>query len=375
MLLHGRTLLAVFSLLLTVAPEAFAQRTVTAAAGDPAARQLAALRVDSSALRLPPDAAVTHGARTIAAGSQIDGPVATSGGPLDVYGTVLGDAIAVGGDVVVHQGGRVTGNALSAFGHVRLAGGSVDGDARELGGEIGSPPAPAVARARTATTLGALKLAFGCLGFLLLTGIGTLVLAHDCLDGVVGTLEHRFARSFWTGVAAQCALLPALLVLVVGLAITLVGILLIPFGIVAFGIAVAGLLTLGFLAAALVTGRSLLRPSTRATLSPRGATLRALVVGVVVYSVLWLLAAALTRYPAASGSVAVLAFLVSWVGTTAGFGAALLSRAGTRSTADLVAPPMFTPVAAPAAWQTPTPIAGVAAARRPSVGVTSGSPP
>ena len=360
-------------LLAAAAPVARAQRA--ASASDTPAQQIAALRADSNAFRLPPDAEITRGARSVPAGTQVSGPIATSGGPLDVYGTVTGDAIAVGGDVVVHAGGRVTGNALSAFGHVRLDGGSIDGERRELGGSVGAPPEPAVARARTATTFGALKLAFGWLGFLLLTGIGTLVLAHDYLDGVVGTLERRFARSFWTGVAAQLAILPALLVLVLALTLTIVGILLIPFGIVAFAIAVAGLLTLGFLAAAQVTGRSLLRPSTHAALSPRGATLRALIVGVVAYFVLWVVAALLTRYPAASAAVAVLALLVSWVGTTAGFGAALLSRAGTQTAGGELAPAAAAPIAPPPAWQTPTPITGVAAARRPSASATIGGAP
>ena len=70
---------------------------------------------------------------------------------------------------------------------------------------------------------------------------------------------------------------PALLVLVVGLAITVLGVLLIPFAIVAYVIAAAGLVTLGFLAVARLTGGAL--ASDRGTTSPRGVHLRALVIG------------------------------------------------------------------------------------------------
>jgi hypothetical protein len=265
----------------------------------------------------------------------------------------------------------VRGSALAAFGRVRLDGGTVLGDMRELDGRVGGVPARAAARTHVATTAGSVKLALGWFAFLLLTGIGTLVLANDYLDGVVDALEHRFTRSFWIGVAGQLALLPALLALVTVLAITIVGILLIPFGVVAFGIAAAGVLMLGFLAAAQVTGRSLLRPRSAMALSPRGAALRAMVVGVSAYFVLWLLAALLTRYPAASAAVAVFAFIVTWVAMTAGFGAALLSRAGTRAPVAPVA--AIAPPTAPPAGQTPTPLTGVAAVRRPVAASAGGS--
>ena len=55
----------------------------------------------------------------------------------------------------------------------------------------------------------------------------------------------------------RCMLLPGLVVFVVALAITVIGVLLIPFAIVAYVIAAAGLVTLGFLAVARLTGGGL----------------------------------------------------------------------------------------------------------------------
>src|SRR6185295_899474 len=198
---------------------------------------------------------IAMGGRSIAAGSQITGPVAVAGGPLHVFGTINGDAIAVGSDVVVHPGGRVMGNAVSALGTVKLLGGTVDGEMRQLGGALGSVP-KAVAEVKTParSTRDALALSSSWLVILVLMGIGVLVFAGDYLDGVVESLEGRFGRSFWAGIAAQLALAPVLALLIVALAVTILGILLIPFAIVAFVLAVAGLLTLGFLAIARITG-------------------------------------------------------------------------------------------------------------------------
>lgn len=56
-------------------------------------------------------------------------PKATSfGAPLHVYGTVRGDAVAFGGDVVVMKSGKVTGDAVSIGGEVH-----VEEDGRVLG--------------------------------------------------------------------------------------------------------------------------------------------------------------------------------------------------------------------------------------------------
>ena len=353
-------------------PRPAASATSRPATGDTAAVALIErVRADPNALSLPPADDFTVGNRVVPADAVEAGTVAVARGDLDVFGIVQGNAIAVDGDVVVHPGGRVRGDALAALGRVRAEGGIVDGEMRTLAGPVGPVVGRAAVSAATASpaaaTYLALKISLGWMVLLSFIGIGVLLFAERYLEGVVETVEHAFSRAFWAGVVGQIALLPALLVLIVALAITIVGILLIPFGVVAFWIAAAGLTTIGFVALAQVTGRALLRGRARATLTERGAALRALITGIILYTGLWVLAAAFAWSPIIGGVLRGIAFAVCWVAATAGFGAALLSRAGTRRATAAPAPagrPL--PPQQQVDWQTPTPIGGVVAARRPT---------
>lgn len=324
---------------------------------------VAQVRQDQTALPLPPADSIRTGGLVVPAGSTV-GRVAVYGGTLEVLGTVSGDAIAIDGQVVVRPGGRVMGNAFVAKGQILVdSGGRIDGEMRTIGGDIGAFPEIAAAEsvARPRTTLGALQLVFAWFAVILVLGIGVLVMAGEYLDGVLDTLERSVARSLLVGFGAQLAIVPALVVLVVALAITVVGILLIPFAIVAYAIAVAGLVSLGFLAAARLTGHAATR---RHAATERGTALKALLIGVTAYLALWFLAAAFTWQPVLAGVLRGLAFAVTWVVATAGFGATILSRAGARrATAPVARRPM---PADDFAWQTPTPVTGVAAARRPT---------
>lgn len=320
-------------------------------------------RRDPEAVRLPADDEIAMGGHTVAAGTSVEGPIAVAGGPLHVLGTVNGDAIAIGGDIVVHPGGQITGNAVTALGRVTLQGGRVGGEIKRLSGAIGPVSAPAAVReSPVEATRHAVALSASWLVILVLIGIGVLVFASSKLEGVTESLEGRFGRSFWAGVATQLALAPVLALIVVALAVTVIGILLIPFAIVAFVLAVAGLITLGFLAVARITGESV-APSTTHRYHPRGANLRALVIGVTLYMGLWVVASAFAWAPVVEMILRTIAVAITWVAATVGLGAAVLSRGGTRRPTDVLA------AAAPVndlPWQTPTPVTGVAAARRPT---------
>ena len=308
---------------------------------------------------------VRFGGRTIAAGDTVTGPVVVVAGDLRVLGTIVGTAITVAGDIIVPAGGRITGDAVAALGSVRPEGGSVGGHMRAYAGTFGSAfgAANAPPRSRQSTT-GALSLAFGWLVVMLLIGLGVLVFAASYLDGVRDVVEQSFLRSLLVGIAAEIALLPALVLLLIGLCLTLVGILLVPFAIVAYIIAVAGLLTLGFLAVAGVTGGSL-RPVSGRLPNVRGAELQALVTGIVLYLGMWIVAALFQWSPVLSGVLRGLALAITYVAATTGLGAAVLSRGGTRrdAAARAVGGDM-------AVWQTPTPVSGVVAARRPTPAVS-----
>ena len=305
---------------------------------------------------------LTLGGRVIPVGSTIQGPVVVAGGNLDVRGTVEGTAIAIAGDVVIRQGGRVSGDAVAAFGDVKNAG-EVGGTIRSLTGTFGASVRSLVGADGTPVEpRSPLKLALGWLAVMMLIGFGVLIFASPYLEGVVDVLGQSFWRSFVMGLIGELGVVPVIALVSVALAITVIGVLLIPFAVVALVLGVAGLATLGFVAVARLTGDGLGGASV-ARLSSRGSALRGVVVGLAVYMGLWLVAALLADAPVAGTVMRLLALVVTFVAVTAGFGAALLSRGGTKRDAAVVAAP------APAmdtGWQTPTPVAGIIAARRPA---------
>lgn len=307
---------------------------------------------------------IRMGGRVVAAGSLETGHATAAGGDLVVLGTVAGDAVAIDGDVVVKDSGVVRGNAWAVRGRVRVEGkGRVDGEMRALGGAVDVRRPEAAPLTPAAATRRALGISAGWLAVIAIIGLGVLLFATPYLERVTEALEIDFARSFWLGLVGQLALLPALVLLVIALAITVLGILLIPFAVVAYALAAAGVVTLGFLAVAQVAGQSLLGRAAEA-LSARGAALRALMLGILLFMSLWLLAAAFTWLPFMGAVLRYVAVVVTWVAATVGLGAVIRSRGGTRAAATPTPAPE--PVLPELSWQTPTPVTGIVAARRPT---------
>lgn len=317
-------------------------------------------RNNSMVPKLPSSDAVTTGDLTIEAGRTVTGPVVVFEGTLTVLGRVNGDAVSLGGDVVIGPTGQVTGNAVAVEGNVRRDGGTVDGDVRALSGVLTDEAVEPTEAAEPRSTASDVKLALSWLGVLLLIGVGILVFAQPYLEGVVDTLETRFWRSFLVGIVGELAAIPVLLLMLVALCITVIGILLIPFAVVAYVLALAGLLTLGFVAIARLTGGALGSDAVR-RLSARGSALRGVVIGTLILLGMWIVAAALSGVPVVGSLLRAVAVTVTFVAVTAGLGATILSRAGTRAIEATAAKPVE-----PAVWQTPTPVTGVAAARRPA---------
>lgn len=328
------------------------------------AGRLDALRIGADSSLVPGAAQFSFGDRTIAASTSVVGPVAVAAGTTHVRGTVNGDVFVYDGDLVVHAGGAVLGNAVAVNGRVLLDGGRVTGDLRSLHGDLtaGSTVKPAEAPTATATALDQLLLVAGWLGVMVIIGIGVLVLASSNLDASADVLERDFGRALLTGIAGQLALLPALALLLVGLVLTVLGVLLIPFAIVAYVLAAAGLVTLGYLAVARVVGRSFLGDDVVSERARRASALKALIVGLVVMMIPWIAASLLGWAPMAGLIARVVAIAVTWVAASAGLGAALLSRGGVHR----MAAPAAQRAMAAASWATPTPVAGVVAARRQS---------
>jgi hypothetical protein len=355
-----RPVLCVLALLGAAAHRAHAQRNVPPGAADALHRDILRSARDPLAVKLPPADSFQLGGRTIAAGETYRGRAASAYGDLVVNGTVNGDANAVDGDIVVQKGGHITGDALAIRGRVRQEGGLVDGEIRTLSSLV-TEDRSAFQPTGAARTKRAVLIVGSVLAVALLIGLGVLLFAGDNLAGVVATLETSFGKSFLVGIAGELALAPVLIVGLVGLAITIIGILLIPFAAVAYVLAAAGLFTLGFLAIARVTGNSLTRKN--ASRGERQVSLRALTMGVLVYFAIWLVAAGFSSTPLAGPILRIVAAIITWVACTAGAGAVILSRGGTRREAHVVAKPE---VEDSRSWETPTPVSGVVAARRPT---------
>jgi hypothetical protein len=308
---------------------------------------------------LPKADSVVKGTLTVPAGTTRKG-TAVAQGPVMVLGTVEGSVVSLGADVTVAAGAHVTGDVLSVGGRVLADSGLVDGEIRTMSTlpALLDTPAPVAQAASPAErTITATKVVAGSFGVLLVVAIGVLLFADPNLREVVETVEIRFARAFWVGLAGQLLILPGVVVLCIALALTLIGILLIPFAIVAYAVAIAGLVTLGFFAVAQLIGSAVWRGRES---SERARAFATLVIGVAIFFGLLLLAALLVWAPMAATVIRAAAVAATWAAVTLGLGAAILSRAGTHRRLASGSRPVEL-----AAWQTPTPVTGVVAARRP----------
>ncbi|HET9423806.1 MAG TPA: hypothetical protein VFO55_00435 [Gemmatimonadaceae bacterium] len=317
--------------------------------------QLSILRLMGYTATLPTVDQFSSGNRTIPAGTAVSGPIGVVDGSLDVFGTINGATMVVDGNLRLHPGATINGDAITVRGRINNQGGVVTGESRSLG-TFATGAEKRVEPPRT--TMWALKLTLGWFAVLVIIGVGVMIFAEANLDGVVLALERGVGRAFGAGVLGQLVALPVLALLCVALALTIIGILLIPFAIVAYTIAIAGLVTLGFLAVSRLSGSPLVSAP---DLTPRGVNLRAMFVGLIGYFALWALAAAFTWHPMIGTVLRMIALVVTWVAATAGLGATLLSRAGTRRPGRRKS---RTAASDDYSWQTPTPVSGVAAGTR-----------
>ena len=269
---------------------------------------------------------VQTGDLTIPAGASTSGSVMVIRGNLDVCGNVDGAATAVLGDVIVHEGGRVRGGAVALGGHVRNEGGSILGVIKDIGATHNRATISLGGRPRT--TVGSLVAAFLWLVALLLVGTFVLFFMRDYFKRAVEVVTNETGRSLLTGVLGGLASIPALVAIVVALAITIIGVFVIPFGVAAFLIALSGIAILGFLAVAQVAGIAI--AGKREAETPAGQELQHLYTGIIAFSAIWIIAAAFTWFPILGAILRMFAFSVTFVAVATGFGAVILSWWRTR---------------------------------------------
>jgi hypothetical protein len=311
---------------------------------------------------------VVTGDRTIAAGEVVD-EIVVVGGDLRVEGEVRGDAVVLGGDLILEQTGRVNGDAVVTGGELVNQGGQVRGEMRTLAGEgldiareierAVAGTAAATARTRQATPerdaaqaerrgrrggFGFDPIRRGFAGIistlalgLVLAGIGATLIFYGrpYLETVSDTVRSSGVRSGATGLAASFLAVPAFVVLIVALAVSIIGI---PFLLVAiplYPLALFAGAALGLLAVAHAIGERTAEQS-REGLDFRHRNSYAYLftgLGMMLTPLLAAHLIAMTGFLGFIGTLLKVAtWLAIWVASTVGFGAVILSRAGTRRT-------------------------------------------
>lgn len=173
--------------------------------------------------------------------------------------------------------------------------------------------------------------AAGLIGvFFSLTFLGFLLVAFakPHLETVSDTVAHSFGRSFVVGIVGQVLLLPTFGMLVVGLILSVVGALLVPFVVIVYALlAIVGIVG-GFLAVAHAMGEKQTRRRMAMGLKASPNSFRYMLTGLSTVLSAWLAWLVFGWVPVAGAIVWGAALLVTWIIATVGFGAAILSRAG-----------------------------------------------
>ena len=313
-----------------------------------------------------PGGTARRGDYSVGSEASLVGHLLVVDGNADVYGTLRGNLVTVKGDVVVHPGGVVAGDILTLGGEVRDRGGEIGGVVRTLRSASILSPAPRAESEKLTPVQSVLRRVAGVLGvFLTLSvlGFGLVMFGRQNLEVVSDTVSHSFGRAFVTGLLGQILLLPTFGMLVVGLILSVAGILLLPFAIAVFAMLVVVGVVGGYLAVAHAMGETYTRR--RMALGVVIGSLnsyRYLLVGLVALASLWAAWALFGWVPVAGSIMWGAAFFISWLLGTAGFGAALLSRAGIRGN---FSGRLFPPEALTDEYLWATPQFGVPAGRRP----------
>ncbi len=282
------------------------------------------------------NARIVFGATEILAGEVIDGDLVVLGGNTAVKGEVTGDIVAFGGDVRLFRGARVGGDVVSIDGTVTGSPSLVAGSVRSIDSEFDFPsprqfarfelkpdvPAPVAVGGGLITLLGTL-IAFSSIGF------GVSFFAPQQLNIVAKRVAESPGKSFMAGLFAQPLILPLLAMVAVGLAVSIVGIILIPFAIMAAVIGIGAMALIGYLAVANTLGaRHARQRAERLGRTANPSQFEAIVRGLIITMAVWLPAVSLSWVPVAGIPLAVIALLFTWAVATAGFGAVITTKAG-----------------------------------------------
>ncbi len=301
---------------------------------------------------------------SIGSGESHRGDILVLSGDADLYGRLAGNLVTVDGDITLHPGAFVSGTVVAFGGQVHQAGGQVTGEISTLGTlEFDNVDAPAVTPASPLVL--ALRNVAGLAGiFLTLLGIGfgLVLFGKPNLEIISDTVSHTFGRSLAVGVLAQVLILPTFGVLILGLILSVVGILLVPFAVIASVLLVLVAVLAGFLGVSHALGEKYTRRRLAQGAFGSPNSYRYVVTGLAGFVVLWSGWAAFGWVPLLGWISFGTAAVVTWFLLTVGLGAALLSRLGL---AGHFAGRFIPPETLTDEYLWATPQFGVPAARRP----------
>ncbi len=301
---------------------------------------------------------------SIGSGESHQGDVLILNGDADLYGRLSGNLVTVDGNITLHPGAFVSGSVVAFGGEVRQAGGQVTGHISTLGA-LAPVEAEIAAVAQTSPLVLALRNVAGLAGiFLTLLGIGfgLVLFGKPNLEIISDTVSHTFGRSFAVGVLAQILVVPTFGVLILGLVLSVVGILLIPFAVIASALLVAVAVLAGFLGVTHALGEKYTRRRLAQGVFGSPSSYRYVATGLVGMILLWGGWAAFGWAPVLGWIAFTAAAVVTWFLLTVGIGAALLSRLGL---AGHFAGRFIPPETLTDEYLWATPQFGVPAARRP----------
>jgi hypothetical protein len=303
---------------------------------------------------------------SIGSAETVTGHLLVVDGDANVYGRLLGNLVTMDGDVVMHPGGAVSGDILALHGDVKGQGGEIGGEVRTLNAATKQPPPAETAGSTLAMVARNVAGVLGVFFTLLALGFGVVTFARPSLEVVSDTVSHSFGRSFVTGLIGQILVLPTFGMLVVGLVLSVAGILLLPFAVVVYVLLVILGVVGGYLAVAHAIGETYIRRRlARGTAVGSPNSYGYLLAGLIGMFALWAGWSVFSWVPVAGDLMRAAAVLLTWLLGTAGFGAALLSRAGARQN---FAGRLIPPEALTDEYLWATPQVGVPAVRRPESG-------
>jgi hypothetical protein len=153
----------------------------------------------------------------------IDGNLAVIFGDATIDGRVEGNVAAIFGDIIAGNNAVIGGNAAAVAGQVKKSTGSI------IQGEIASVHGPFRADRADLVPLMAISSIIGLVVFFGLSAL-LLVLIPDRMNFMVESAPTKIWRRFGIGIAAYLMFIPA----IIALAITIIGMLLIPIFIAGF---------------------------------------------------------------------------------------------------------------------------------------------